>query len=93
MHQYWKKKFDAEIVGVSGDVIECIVKNLLRDKKAVIKLAWQQYWYCTDIVDRDCETIFKLAAMLWNSEVWYLWRDWGILVHCENPGRSVAASS
>jgi hypothetical protein len=28
MHQFWQKEFSAEIVGVSGDVIECIVENL-----------------------------------------------------------------
>lgn len=42
MYQYWQKEFGAEIVGVSGDVIECIVKNPPRDKDTAIKLAWQQ---------------------------------------------------
>ncbi len=75
MHQYWQKEFGAEIVGVSGDVIECVVKNPPRDQEAAIKLAWQQYWYCTDIVDQGCETIANLAATLLNAEVWYFWWD------------------
>ncbi|MFC0350671.1 DUF4253 domain-containing protein [Undibacterium danionis] len=75
MHQYWQKEFGAEIVSVSGDVIECIVTNPPRTKEAAIKLAWQQYWYCTDIVDQGCETISNLAASLLNAEVWYFWWD------------------
>jgi hypothetical protein len=75
MHRYWQKEFGAEIVGVSGDVIECIVKNPPRDQETAIKLAWQQYWYCTDIVDQGCETIANLAATLLNAEVWYFWWD------------------
>jgi hypothetical protein len=36
MHQYWQKEFGAEIIGVSDEVIECIVKNLPRDKETAI---------------------------------------------------------
>jgi hypothetical protein len=62
MHHYWQKEFGAEIVSVSGDVIECIVNNPPRDKETPIKLAWLQYWYCTDIVDQSCEIISNLAC-------------------------------
>jgi len=67
INQYWQKEFGAEIVGVSSDVIECIVKNPPRDKETAIKLAWQQYWYCADIVVQGCESIANLAATLLNA--------------------------
>ncbi|MBC3833711.1 DUF4253 domain-containing protein [Undibacterium amnicola] len=66
-HHYWQKEFGAEIVGVSGDTIECIVKNPPRSQEVAIKRAWQQYW----VVDQGCETIANLAAALLNAEVWY----------------------
>ncbi|WP_408057983.1 DUF4253 domain-containing protein [Undibacterium flavidum] len=54
-HRYRQKKFGAEIVGVLGDVIGCIVKNPRRDKETAIKLAWQQHWYCrTDYLVHSC---------------------------------------
>jgi len=73
MHHYWQKEFGVEIVGVSGDAIECIAKNPPRDQEAAIKLAWQQYW----IVDQGCEIIANLAATLLNAEGWYFWWDCG----------------
>jgi hypothetical protein len=36
MHQYWQKEFGAEIVGVSGAMIECIAKNPPRDQDTAI---------------------------------------------------------
>lgn len=74
-HRKWQSEFGAEIVGVSGDIIECAVKNPPRDKAAAIELAWQQYWYCADIVEQGCETVSNLAATLINSRYWYFWWD------------------
>jgi hypothetical protein len=71
----WQEQYGAQIVGVSGDVIECVVKNPPRDKAAALELAWQQYWYCTDIVDQGCGSVSNLAATLINSEYWFFWWD------------------
>jgi hypothetical protein len=65
----------AEIAGVSGDVIECIVANPPRDKEQSMNLAWEQYLYCQDIVVQGRETISNLAATLLNSPYWYFWWD------------------
>jgi hypothetical protein len=74
-HRKWQSEFGAEIVGMSGDVIECVVKNPPRDKAAAIDLAWQQYWYCADIVEQGCESVSNLAATLIHSKYWYFWWD------------------
>lgn len=75
IHKQWANEFGAEIVSISGDVIECIVKNPPRDMEAAIRLAWQQYWYCPDIVDQGCEKISNLAGTLLHSGYWYFWWD------------------
>jgi hypothetical protein len=74
-HRGWQDKFRAEIVGMSGDVVECAVNNPPTDRKAATILAWEQYWYCADIVDQGCGSISNLAATLLNSPYWYFWWD------------------
>jgi len=75
IHRQWQERFGAEITGISGDVVECAVKNPPRDRKAATALAWEQYWYCQDIVDQGCGSISNLAATLINSNYWYFWWD------------------
>jgi hypothetical protein len=74
-HREWQERFGAEITGMSDDVVECAVKNPPIDRKAAVVLAWEQYWYCSDIVDQECESVSKLAATLINSPYWYFWWD------------------
>jgi len=71
----WNEQYGAEIVSMSGDVIECHVKRPPATKADAITLAWEQYWYCTDIVEQGVETISNLAATLLNHEYWYFWWD------------------
>jgi hypothetical protein len=74
-HRRWQSEFGAQIVGMSGDVVECVVSNPPRDQAAAIDLAWQQYWYCADIVEQGCGSVSNLAATLLNSPYWYFWWD------------------
>lgn len=74
-HRKWQSEFGAEIVGMSGDIVECVVKNPPRDQAAAIELAWQHYWYCADIVDQGCDSVCNLAATLINSGYWIFWWD------------------
>lgn len=71
----WQAEFGAEIVGMSGDVVECVVKNPPQTKEAAMDLAWQQYWYCSDIVEQGCGSVSNLGATLINSDYWYFWWD------------------
>jgi len=40
-----------------------------------MKLAWEQYHYCPDIVWQGVGTTSDLAAMLRGHGVWYFWWD------------------
>ncbi len=71
----WQTEFGAQIVGMSGDVVECVVTNPPLDEATAIELAWQQYWYCPDIVEQGCGSVSNLAATLLNSPYWYFWWD------------------
>jgi hypothetical protein len=73
--RYWGGRYGAEIVGLASDTIECLVKNPPATQEAAIQLAWEQYWYCRDIVDQGTETVADLAAGLLNSDYWYFWWD------------------
>ncbi|PSB32438.1 DUF4253 domain-containing protein [Stenomitos frigidus] len=74
-HRKWQTQFGAQIAGLSGDVIECIVTNPPRDQATAIELAWEQYFYCPDIVEQGCESISYLAGTLLNSPYWFFWWD------------------
>lgn len=74
-HREWYHRFGAEIVGASGDVIECTVARPPTDRQAATALAWQQYWYCSDIVEQGGESVSNLAALLLNSPYWFFWWD------------------
>ncbi len=71
----WQAEFGAQITGISGDVIECTVLNPPLDQETAVELAWEQYWYCADIVDQGCESINNLAAALLESPYWFFWWD------------------
>lgn len=71
----WQDRFGAEITGMSSDVIECAVANPPTDQRAAFALAWEQYWYCPDIVEQGCGSVSHLAATLLNSQYWYFWWD------------------
>ena len=64
-----------EITSLSGDVIECCVAKPPRDRESAIRLAWQHYMYCMDIVEQGCESVSQLAGILLNSPYWYFWWD------------------
>jgi hypothetical protein len=74
-HREWQERFGAEITGMSGDVVECAVKNPPTDQRKATILAWEQYWYCADIVEQGCGSVSNLAATLMNSPYWYFWWD------------------
>ncbi len=74
-HRKWQAEYGAQIAGMSGDVVECTVNNPPLDQATAIELAWQQYWYCADIVEQGCESVSNLAATLINAPYWYFWWD------------------
>lgn len=75
MHIRWLKKYGAEIVGISSDVIEMRCPRPPTTRDAAIALAIEHFAYCSDIVDQGYGTIDNLAAALLGGRVWYFWWD------------------
>lgn len=75
LHRFWAEKYNSRIISMSSDIIECQVLNPPTKQEEALELAWQQYWYCSDIVDQGCDTIAQLAASLCNGEIWFFWWD------------------
>jgi hypothetical protein len=75
MFRHWNEHYGAEVVGMSGDVVEMSVGRPPGDKASALRLAELQYIYCADIVDQGVGTIENLAAGLLNTKIWYFWWD------------------
>lgn len=73
--QHWSERYGLEMYALTGDVIECEITRPPADREAAIKLAFEQYLYCNDIVDQGVENIATLAAILECSTHWYFWWD------------------
>jgi len=73
MWQYWQKTYDAHIVAMSHDVIEAKVLRPPRTRDQAMELAWQQYLYCSEIVDEGVQSLSNLAASLIDHDLWYFW--------------------
>lgn len=73
--RYWAERYDADIVGMSGDVIEWEVRRPPTTPEAAMELAWEQFLFCDDIVHQGMGTIGALAGTLIKSPYWYFWWD------------------
>ena len=75
MLRHWTEKFGAEIYAITEDVIECAVKAPPKNNEESMKLAKDQFAYCSDIVFQGTESLELLAASLKDSHAWYFWWD------------------
>ena len=75
VHRKWRAQYGAEIVGISGDVIDMRVTKRPKTREEALALAKEQYLYCSDIVLQGTETLEALAASLMDSDWWYFWWD------------------
>jgi hypothetical protein len=71
----WHERFGAEVVAITRDTVELEIARTPRDRKQAVEVAWEQYWYCNDIVDQGVESIHRLAANLMVSRYWFFWWD------------------
>ena len=71
----WHDRYGAELVGLSGDVMNLHVTRRPGSREAALDLAREQYLYCADIVDQGVETLSALAATLMANSWWYFWWD------------------
>lgn len=75
IHRYWESHYGAEVVSVTGDVVQCLVSRPPKNRDGGFRLAREQYVYCYDIVDQGVQSIAALASGLLNSRSWYFWWD------------------
>ncbi|HEY6225717.1 MAG TPA: DUF4253 domain-containing protein [Verrucomicrobiae bacterium] len=71
----WQHQYGAEILCVTGDIIEATVARPPTEKEECYKLAREQYLYCSDIVTQGVGTIDALASTLRAGKSWYFWWD------------------
>lgn len=75
VHKSWGTEYDAELVCITIDTMEFMVKKPPTTKEKAMKLAEEQYFYCPDIVDQGVQTIANLGKSLLNSNKWFFWWD------------------
>ncbi|HXU00819.1 MAG TPA: DUF4253 domain-containing protein [Polyangia bacterium] len=71
----WERQYGAEVVGISGDVVEMAVARPPTTRAEATRLAVVQYAYCNDIVDQGTQSVEALAAVLLDAPIWYFWWD------------------
>ncbi len=75
MMKHWYERYGAEVVGMAFDTIEMQVARPPRSSDEALQLAFEQYAYCSDIVDQGADSLDHLAALLLGGTVWYFWWD------------------
>ena len=75
LHRSWYERYGAEMATYSGDVVELYVRRPLTDPDEAMRVAREQYVYCTDIVDQGCGTMQVLADSILGATFWYFWWD------------------
>lgn len=73
--RYWRERYGAEIVAVTGDVVEYRTKRRPATREEAMTLAREQYDLCEDIVVQGTDTLENLAAILMKSDWWFFWWD------------------
>ncbi len=73
--RYWHERYGGDIACVGSDTIEYTVSAPPSDRRGAEDLAWEQYWFCPDIVEQGTFTICRLAAGLLNTNSWFFWWD------------------
>jgi hypothetical protein len=71
----WSRRYGAELVSLTGDVVEMSVRRPPTTDDAALALAREQFSYSPDIVQQGVGDIEALAASLKNGHAWYFWWD------------------
>ena len=71
----WREAYGAELVAISGDVLELRVARRPRTKDQALTLARLVYRYCPDSVDQGTLTLAPLAAGFMRDSWWGFWWD------------------
>ncbi|MFO6448448.1 DUF4253 domain-containing protein [Erythrobacter sp. NE805] len=71
----WHERYGAELVGMSGDVMNLRVARKPASRVEALALAREHYAYCADIVEQGMGSLAALAATYLESRWWYFWWD------------------
>lgn len=71
----WRDRYGAELVGLSGDVMNLRVARRPGTRAEALALAREHYDYCNDVVDQGLGTLSRLAASLMADDWWFFWWD------------------
>lgn len=71
----WARRYGAEVVGISGDVVNMRVARRPKTRKEALAVAREQLAYCPDIVFQGSGDLGPLAAALMDSDWWFFWWD------------------
>ncbi len=72
--KYWFEKYGAVPALMTHDVLEYSLPAPVSQEKAM-EVAWEQFTYCSDIVEQGVGTVGRLADGLAESSCWYFWWD------------------
>lgn len=73
--RYWRERFGAEMAVLSCDIVEFTVERPPATDEQAMELAWQHYFYCSDIVEQGVGSVATLAKAVRHSTRWYFWWD------------------
>jgi hypothetical protein len=71
----WGEKYGAELIGITGDMLEVKVQSNPITREEALELARLQYVYCPDSVDQGPAPIEGLAYYCLHFPVWSFWWD------------------
>lgn len=72
--KYWYERYGVIPAVMTRDVLEFSARPI-KDNKAALGAALEQFAFCQDIVFQGVGTIGRLAGGLTQSSVWYFWWD------------------
>ena len=72
--KYWFEKYGAVPALMTHDVLEYSLPAPVSQERAM-EVAWEQFTYCSDIVEQGVGTVGRLADGLSKSFYWYFWWD------------------
>lgn len=71
----WHERYGAELVGMSGEVLDVRVTRRPATRDEALALAREHFEYCPDIVYQGSDTFAPRAASYMVSDWWYFWWD------------------
>lgn len=73
--RHWRDDRGAQLIGLGHDTMNLRVKTRPESRDEALRVAREQYDYCSDIVEQGVGSIAALAHELMASDWWYFWWD------------------